>query len=65
MLKQADFSKETDLKERLHSRLFSRQVVGFPGARAELDEDMLDLVTAAGTGMKNDEKKDTIDQFMK
>ena len=55
MLKQADFSKETDLKDRLRARLFSKQVVQFPGRRTELDDDLLDLVSAAGVPVEDPE----------
>ena len=49
MLKQADYSAETTLKNTLHSRLFGRQIVPFSANRKELSEDMLEMVAAAGS----------------
>ena len=47
MLNGADFSKETDLKERLRAQLFGAKVVAFP-TRRQLADDDLEYVNAAG-----------------
>ena len=48
LLSKADFSKETDLKERLYNQLFGSKIVQFPTGRQALSEDDLDMVSAAG-----------------
>lgn len=47
MLNQVDFSRETDLKERLRTQLFGGKVVAFPKRRL-LEDDDLEYVNAAG-----------------
>ena len=47
MLNRADFSKETDLKERLRTQLFGAKIVAFP-SRRQLADDDLAYVNAAG-----------------
>ena len=64
LLKEADFSKETDLKQRLHDRLFSRNVVQFQSRKRELDDDILDMVRAAGPS-NAEEQKNELEKLLK
>lgn len=61
MLLQADFSKETDLKERLRAKLFGKKsnVITFPTSTqmTEIDLDSLEQLSAAGELLYNDEDK--------
>lgn len=47
-LKQVDFSKETDLKERLYAQLFGPQNNVVSIGAMQLEDDDLDIVNAAG-----------------
>lgn len=60
MLKKADFSRETDLKERLRAKLFGeKKVIPFPilGNAVALDVDSLEGLAAAGYALA-DKKTD-------
>lgn len=46
MLNRADFSKETDLKERLRTQLFGAKITAIP-TRRQLADDDLEFVNAA------------------
>lgn len=48
MLANADFSQETDLKDRLRTKLFGSKVISLNSRRVLLDEDELDMISAAG-----------------
>lgn len=48
LLMKADFSKETDLRDRLRSKLFGEKIVRMPLRQRIEDDDLLDLVNAAG-----------------
>jgi len=58
LLKKADFSAETDLKERLYKKLFADNVIPFRG-REVLNDDDAAIVFAAGDLMaqQNSDKK--------
>lgn len=47
LLARADFSRETDLKQRLRAQLFGATIKAFP-QRVVLEDDELDQVYAAG-----------------
>lgn len=47
LLEKADFSKETDLKERLRKQLFKGNVTVMPGRR-RLEDDEVAFIHAAG-----------------
>ena len=51
LLGKADFSRGTDLKERLRNQLFGAKVVQFPGKRIALCEEELEMVNAAGDSL--------------
>lgn len=61
-IKMADFSKETDLKEKLRERLFGKKnnVIQFPNSSdaVELDMDSLEYVAAAGDTFADDKSND-------
>ncbi len=62
LLKKADFSKETDLKERLFRQLFSEHILAFPN-REQLTDDETEMVFAAGAPGEQQPKADRVQEI--
>lgn len=48
MLKEADFSRETDLRSRLRQQLFGSKIIRLDGRQLIEDDDLLEQINAAG-----------------